>query len=61
MVTRMAVPSSASRLMSAQKARRAMGSTPEVGSSRKSTRGSCMIAAPKATRCFHPPGRLPVS
>src|SRR6266508_3266098 len=41
-------------------ARRAMGSTPEVGSSRKRTRGSCIIAAPKATRCFQPPGRLPV-
>jgi len=59
-VTRIAVPMSASLLIIRQKARRASGSTPEVGSSRKSTLGSCMIAAPKATRCFHPPGRLPV-
>src|SRR2546428_9321544 len=36
-------------------------STPEVGSSRNSTLGSCMIADPKATRCFQPPGKLPRS
>ena len=49
------------RLISRQKARRAIGSTPEVGSSRNSTLGSCMMAAPNATRCFQPPGRLPTS
>ena len=54
------MPASARWLIMVQKARRAKGSTPEVGSSRKRTRGSCMMAAPKATRCFQPPGRLPV-
>src|ERR1039457_5638717 len=56
----MAAPVSARRLIIVQKARRARGSTPEVGSSRKRMSGSCMMAAPKATRCFQPPGRLPV-
>ena len=48
-------------MMMRQNARRAIGSTPEVGSSRKSTLGSCMIEEPNATRCFQPPGRRPVT
>src|SRR5207248_3972616 len=53
-----ALPISARLLIIFQKARRASGSTPEVGSSRNSTLGSCITAAPKATRCFQPPGKL---
>ena len=43
-----------------QNARRAIGSTPDVGSSRKSTEGSCRIAQPSASRCFQPPERVRV-
>ena len=41
------MPRSAKLLIIFQKARRASGSTPDVGSSRNRTEGSCMIAAPK--------------
>ena len=60
-MTSTATPRSANELIIFQKARRASGSTPEVGSSRKSTEGSCITAAPKATRCFQPPGSEAVS
>ena len=38
-----------------------MGSTPEVGSSRKRIGGRCRIAQPRASRCFHPPERMAVA
>src|ERR1035438_4279964 len=46
--------------MRSQNWRRVMGSTPEVGSSRKITGGLWRTAQPSARRCFHPPGRVPV-
>src|ERR1019366_484412 len=46
---------SARSWISFQNAPRAMGSTPEVGSSRNKTGGSCKMAQPNASRCFHPP------
>ena len=47
--------------MSRQKSRREIGSTPLVGSSRKTTRGSWRTAQARARRCFQPPGSSPVS
>jgi hypothetical protein len=44
-----------------QNAPRAMGSTPEVGSSRKRIGGSCRMAQPSASRCFQPPESVRVS
>jgi len=43
------------------KARRAIGSTPDVGSSRNRIGGSCRIAQPSARRCFQPPESCPAS
>ena len=40
--------------------RREIGSTPEVGSSRKRIAGRCSTAQPSARRCFHPPASVPV-
>ncbi len=45
--------------ISSQKFLLIRGSTPEVGSSRKSIEGSCMIALPSASLCFIPPGSSP--
>ena len=42
-----------------QKSRRETGSTPLVGSSRKSTRGVWMSAQASPSFCFMPPERLP--
>src|SRR2546427_8285238 len=55
------VPWVASTLIARQKLRRAAGSTPAVGSSRKSTSGRCSSAQPSASRCFHPPESCPAS
>src|SRR4029453_4309863 len=57
----MPAPRSANALIIRHMARRASGSTPEVGSSRKIASGSCITAAPTPTRCFHPPVRDLVS
>ena len=43
------------------KARRALGSTPAVGSSSKSSLGSCSTQAASASRCFQPPDNAPAS
>ena len=43
------------------KARRALGSTPAVGSSSSSSRGSCSTQAASASRCFQPPDSEPAS
>src|ERR1035441_5809093 len=58
-VTRQVVPPSASAFTRAQNSRRAKGSTPEVGSSRKRMLGSCISAQARARRCLYPRGRLP--
>src|ERR1035437_1751815 len=46
---------SARSWISFQNAPRAMGSTPEVGSSRNSTGGSCRMGEPSASPCFPAP------
>ncbi len=46
------------RIKSSQKPSRATGSTPEVGSSRISTSGSCSTATASDRRCRMPSGRL---
>ena len=51
-VTSTVTPWSARLLIWVQNSRRASGSTPEVGSSRKSTSGSCMSATARASRCL---------
>ncbi len=43
--------------ISRQKSRRDTGSTPPVGSSRKTMGGSCSSAQPSASRCRQPPDR----
>ena len=53
-------PSAAISSISRQKRRREIGSTPLVGSSRKTTRGRCSTAQASASRCFQPPGSSPV-
>ncbi len=52
-------PRSTMALICDQKSRRVRGSTPEVGSSRKRTGGSCMIAQARARRCLKPRGSKP--
>ncbi len=42
-----------------QNSRRVSGSTPEVGSSRNSTAGSCITAQARASRCLKPSGSSP--
>ena len=53
------MPSAASLKSRSQSSRRATGSMPAVGSSRKTTRGSCISALPSARRCFQPPQEQP--
>src|ERR1051325_3091639 len=53
------VPPSASDLMVAQNPLRAAGSTPAVGSSRKSTGGRGISAHASPGRCFQPPEGAP--
>ena len=57
-VTTIAVPPSASLLIMVQNARRARGSTPEVGSSRRRMSGSCRIVQRRRSRAAytHPAG-----
>jgi hypothetical protein len=58
-VTKIVTPSSRDRSISVrQNASRAIGSTPEVGSSRMRIEGSCSIATASWRRCFMPGGRL---
>ena len=58
-VTKIVTPSSRERSISVrQKASRAIGSTPEVGSSRMRMEGSCSTATASWRRCFMPSGRL---
>ena len=45
--------------MRSQNSRRLTGSTPAVGSSRKSSGGSWIVAHASATRCFQPPESVP--
>ena len=52
----MVTPSPAMRSIRLQKRRREIGSTPPVGSSRKSTRGRWSTEQARARRCFQPPG-----
>ena len=47
--------------ISSQNSRRALGSTPAVGSSSSSSCGACMMQAASASRCFQPPDSLPAS
>ena len=54
------MPRSERSLMSSQKRRREAGSTPPVGSSRKTIRGSWRTAQPRARRCFQPTERVRV-
>ena len=58
-VTITVTPRSTMALMCDQNSRRVSGSTPEVGSSRKSTAGSCMTAQARASRCLKPSGSSP--
>ena len=52
------MPSAASLWISPQNSRRALGSTPAVGSSSSSSSGLGRMQAPSARRCFQPPGQL---
>ena len=54
-------PLALSRRISSQKSRRALGSTPAVGSSSSSNCGSCSRHAASASRCFQPPDSEPAS
>ena len=53
------MPCAASANSRSHSSRRATGSMPAVGSSRNTTRGSCISAAPSASRCFQPPDSRP--
>ena len=55
------MPSAARLWISSQNSRRALGSTPAVGSSSSSSRGSGRMQAPSASRCFQPPDSSPAS
>ena len=55
MVSRMVLPSERSERTISQAARRAAGSKPVVGSSRKSSSGSPTSATPRSSRRFWPP------
>ena len=55
------MPCAARRCSSSQNSRRALGSTPAVGSSSSSSRGRCSMQHASASRCFHPPESVPVS
>lgn len=57
-VTSTATPFWVIALMCFQNSRLVRGSTPEVGSSRNRTDGSCSVAQAMASRCFCPSGRL---
>ncbi len=58
-VRKIVTPSSRERSISVrQNASRAIGSTPDVGSSRMSMGGSCSTATASCSRCFIPSGRL---
>ena len=57
-VTSTVTPCSTRALMWVQNSRRVIGSTPEVGSSRNSTGGSCITAQARASRCLKPSGRV---
>ena len=59
-VTITVTPCSASAVIRRQNSRRARGSAPLVGSSRKSVSGSCSSAAAIARRCLNPPGNCPL-
>ena len=54
-------PSAASAWISFQNSRRALGSTPAVGSSSRSSCGLGRVQAPSASRCFQPPESSPAS
>ncbi len=58
-VTKTVVPAAEKESMRSQKARRWTGSTPAVGSSRKTTAGSWTMAQAKARRCWYPRGNSP--
>ena len=55
------MPSAASLWISPQNSRRALGSTPAVGSSSSSSSGLGRMQAPSARRCFQPPDSVPAS
>ena len=55
------MPSAASLWISPQNSRRALGSTPAVGSSSSSRSGLGRMQAPSASRCFQPPDSSPAS
>ena len=55
------MPSAASLWISPQNSRRALGSTPAVGSSSSSSSGLGRMQAPSARRCFQPPDSSPAS
>ena len=55
------MPSAASLWISPQNSRRALGSTPAVGSSSSSRSGLGRMQAPSARRCFQPPDSSPAS
>ena len=55
-VTITVTPPAASAVMRCQNSRRAKGSAPLVGSSRKRISGRCRRAAAMARRCLNPPG-----
>ena len=54
-------PSAASAWISFQNSRRALGSTPAVGSSSSRSCGLGSVQAPSASRCFQPPDSSPAS
>ena len=54
-------PCAASAWISFQNSRRALGSTPAVGSSSSSSCGFGSVQAPSASRCFQPPESSPAS
>ena len=55
------MPAAASAWICSQNSRRALGSTPAVGSSSSSSCGSCRMQAASARRCFQPPDSVPAS
>src|SRR5260221_169079 len=58
-VTMTVTPLSTNPLICNQNCRLVIGSTPEVGSSRNRTSGSCINAQAMARRCLNPSGNCP--
>jgi len=61
MLTTMVIPTVANDVKASQKSRRVTGSTPVVGSSKRSNAGSAISALVSASFCFMPPLKRPAN